>query len=253
MADESYIHPNVPPMVLFTTSFHQIPPPLQNTQKSPSIAGSTTSDRGLRDSIRNGDNVDEDLIQSYVTRLFTGYLDNKVRDYSLWQSLLYDFEDFTEYHWTFLESQQWDLVQKVCYTQGIWLNHPGKRGSRAQIMPTMLQGDYYDNWTIKEMYWVEGQYNKLSPAVQLRKDELLALSTSNQGPAPLGSQVENQRIFSTSPRNPPPLSHDGLLQQAPRRLIRFPSDPPAQNPLIDIQTSQDVRNQRQPYQPRQQQ
>lgn len=145
MADESCIHPNVPPIVLFTTSFHQIPPPLQNTQKSPSIAGSTTSDRGLQDSIRNGDNVDEDLIQSYVMRLFTGYLDNKVRDYSLWQSLLYDFEDFTEYHWTFLESQQWDLVQKVCYTQGIWLNHPGKRGSRAQIMPIMLQGDYYDN------------------------------------------------------------------------------------------------------------
>ena len=201
-------------------------------------------------SIRQGDNIDKNLIQAYIVRLFTMYSNKNIRDYSLWQSIHHDFENFTEDHWSVLDSDQWDLVQKVCYTQGIWLDHPGKKETCPQIMYNMMQlEDYYGDWTMKEIKWVEMQYKTLSLAIQCRKDKLLGANVSSQTPALPFSSAANQGYISTTPPPlpiPPP-QPEGLFQQPARQpTSRHQSEPQAQNPEISI--SQDVRNDYQPHQ-----
>lgn len=259
MADNQYIppivSPNNPNIISLTASSQRNPPSQHNLPpavNSPSIAGSETSNRSFRNSIRQGDMIDETLIQAYVIRLFTKYSNNAedYRDLTLWESIHFDFEDFTEYHWDLLENDQWVLIQKVCYTQGIWLDHHDKKGTRSKIMYDMVQEDYYEDWTMKEIEWVEDRYKTLSRRVQSRKEKLLGVNAGSQGPASLLFPAANQGFVSTTPVIPPPQS-ERLLQQSARRPTWNQSEPQAQNP--EIQISQDVRNEYQSYQPRRQQ
>ena len=117
-------------------------------------------------------------------------------------------------HWDLLRSDHWDLVHKVCYSQEIWLNHSGKKGSRAQAMYNMVQEDYYEDWTIEQINWVKKQYNTLSSVIRNRKENLLkasALSQKYASSLPAASRgcfSSNLEIFP-----PPEVQSERLFQQ----------------------------------------
>ena len=220
MAETSYIQyipPNVPPIGSLTTSSYRYPPPQQNL---PPVNSPSISESEITTSFRNSicqENLDEHFIQEYTIRLFTKYLDNArdYRDFALWEWIHFDFEDFSVHHWDLLRSDHWDLVHKVCYSQGIWLNHPGKKRSRAQAMYNMVQKDYYEDWTIEQINWVERQYNTLSSVVRNRKEKLLKASALSQRYASSPPLAVSQRSFSSNLEffPPPEVQSERLFQQ----------------------------------------
>jgi hypothetical protein len=95
-------------------------------ERASSVVESKISDQELQRVVHN-DSI-ENFVNHYVIRRFQSYLINNVEDYALWKSICYDFENFDLAIWNKLSQNNWNLVKRICYTQGFWLNHAGQTG-----------------------------------------------------------------------------------------------------------------------------
>ena len=69
------------------------------------------------------------IIQRYVAYRFQQYSDCHLEDYSLWNVIQIDFEDFEVEHFNKLNGKTWSVLRDYCYTHGFWINHnfgPGR-------------------------------------------------------------------------------------------------------------------------------
>lgn len=69
-------------------------------------------------------------------------------------------------------------------------------------MYNMMQEDYYKDWIMKKIEWVEDCYKRLFFRVQSHKKKLLGVNTSSQKLVPLLFPLANLKFALTTPTIP---------------------------------------------------
>ncbi len=144
-----------------------------------SIAESNTTERDLARIIRE-QSVDDVLINQYVTWMFKTFFQNNIQDHELWETIDYALKNFKLEYWNMLIVINWNVIKKICYTQKFWIDKSTKNVSRDKLMFQTIKDDYYENWTMNQIKYVEKHYRKISSATQNRKNELLKISNQFQ-------------------------------------------------------------------------
>jgi hypothetical protein len=139
-----------------------------------SMTESDITERDLARSIRN-QSVDDVLINQYVTRMFETFFQNNIQDHELWKTIYYAFENFKLEHWNMFIISNWDVIKKICYTQRFWIDKSSRNVSRDKLMLQTTKDDYYENWTMNQIKYVERHYRSISSATRNRKNELLKI------------------------------------------------------------------------------
>lgn len=115
---------------------------------------------------RNGidlQTADRDLINKYTIYWFNRYAAENANDYSLWEGIQVDFRKFEAKHFDQLESTTWKLVKDYCYPHGYRIDHslgPGRTCTDA-MLKAVVEVNWNDEWTLKQIRWVEARYDTL--------------------------------------------------------------------------------------------
>ncbi len=160
-----------------------------------SMNESDTTKRNLARSIRE-QSVDDVLINQYVTRTFHTFFQNNIQDHELWETIYYAFENFKLEYWNMLIIINWNVIKKICYTQRFWIDKSIRNVSRNKLMFQTIKNDYYENWTMNQIKYVEKHYRKISSATKNRKNILLRLSNQFQSQS-LSSSISTTFLHSS--------------------------------------------------------
>ena len=107
--------------------------------------------------------ADPTTVQRYIRYIFRQYADRGIEDRRLWDAIQANLEDFQEEHFKMIDGSNWDLIKAYCYIHGYWLDYrydPGK--SRATILLKALHSEWYDEWTIDQIAYVDGGVGDIS-------------------------------------------------------------------------------------------
>ena len=138
------------------------------------LPGSKITDLEVFANRINLQTADGATIQKYVVYMFQQYADHNIKDYSFWEAIHFDFEDFKEDHFNKLDSLTWNVLRDYCYMHGYWIDHnygPGR--TPITTMLKSLEAEWYDTWTLDQIKWVENRYKTLSPHTLKCKQELM--------------------------------------------------------------------------------
>ncbi len=162
-----------------------------------SVIESDTTERNLARSIRE-QSVNDVLINQYVIRMFRTFFQNNIQDHELWKTIYYAFENFKLEHWNMLIISNWNVIKKICYTQRFWIDKSSRNVLRDKLMLQTAKDDYYENWTMNQIKYVERHYRSISSATQNRKNELLKICDQSSIQQSLSTQTSHSSSFSSS-------------------------------------------------------
>ena len=73
-----------------------------------------------------------------------------------------------------LDSSIWKNIREYCYSHGFWIDVNNDTDTFTIGMLDTIVSDWYDEWTLKQIVWVEKRYHTLSTVTRQCKQELLA-------------------------------------------------------------------------------
>ena len=159
-----------------------------STSSAPLHDSETANLKILLDNSKAIETTDIDTLNKYAIHKFNEYAAANTEDYSLWNCIQVDFETFKGKHFDQLYSSTWKFVRDYCYSHGYWIDH--NFGTGKTCTTTMLkavEAEWNDEWTLKQIKWVEKRYKKLSRITHERKQELTGIInpdfTSNLEPS----------------------------------------------------------------------
>ena len=109
-----------------------------------------------------------DLIQKYARANF--------EDSALFEVMKIDSELWTKENWETIDATTWMIIKQHCIPHGIWINHYGNKGIRAEILMRLVSMEYnadFQDWDMNRIRQVEKAHGKVSRGIQYRKQELL--------------------------------------------------------------------------------
>ena len=118
---------------------------------------------------------DEDY-RKLATDTFQKYARVDIEDSLLLEAIQIDFEHWTKENWEAIDGNTWMTIKQHCIPRGVWIDHYGNNGTRAEILMKLVSTEYDDDlkdWDMNRIKQVEKTYDKVSRAIQLRKQELL--------------------------------------------------------------------------------
>ena len=185
---------------------------------------------------------DEDY-RNQATDTFQKYARAGFEDSHLLEVIQIDFEHWTKENWEAIDGNTWMTIKQHCIPRGVWIDHYGNNGTRAEILMKLVSTEYDDDlkdWDMNRIKQVEKTYGKVSRGIQYREQELLG---DIPGPSVLPSQPAPGQGVPTAPVDTP--FNEPVAQQAriPRPmqqpLLQQGQSLPQQQPFV----SQDLRNQ----------
>ena len=124
----------------------------------------------------NIETADPYLLDKWVTHRFNICAATNVEDYELWAYIQIDFKKFEAKHFDMLDSSTWKRIQKSCYPHGFWIDVNSGSETFTTAMLEAIATDWYNEWTLEQIKWVEKHYHTLSTVTRQRKQELTGIS-----------------------------------------------------------------------------
>ncbi len=123
----------------------------------------------------NSHYVDRYTLNKHVIQLFQKYAERELQDWLLYKAIRADFRQFREEHFNELDYSTWMYVREYCYTHEFWLKETSATG-----MLQAINSDFYEDWFMKQIRWVEKRYNRLSDKMMKRKLHLIIFAQQQQ-------------------------------------------------------------------------
>ena len=150
-----------------------------------------------------------------ATDVFQKYARANFEDSSLLEAFQIDFEHWTKANWEAINGSTWITIKQHCIPRGIWIDHYGKNGKRAEILMKLVSTREYDtelkDWDMNRIQLVEESYDNVSRGIQRRKQKLLG---NIPGPSTLPTPSFNE-TRNSPPMQQVPLQHSHI-QQTPQ-------------------------------------
>ncbi len=125
--------------------------------------------------------VDYDFINNYIVYRVNKYVARNHEDWNFWDSIQMDFAEFEAKHFDELENDTWGVIRDYCYPHGFWIDHNfGPSRTYTTTMLEAIAANWYDEWILKKIEWVEEHYHFLSRITCQCKQKLN--DTSNTPP-----------------------------------------------------------------------
>jgi hypothetical protein len=164
-------------------------------ERASSVADSKISEREHQRSIREtSEKSSNAFINHYVSRMFQTYVEHSINDYDLWECITHDFANFRQKYWDMISSDLWEIIKKICYTQGFWIKHSEetdkKNNNKFKVMHNAVNSDYNENWIIEQIRWMKNQYRRLFSVIQIRKNEIIQNQKKNK------LSINSNRLFN---------------------------------------------------------
>ena len=193
--------------------------------------------------------ADHDMLNKWVIHSLNEYATLNTEDFDLWASIRMDFGKFEAKHFDELDSSTWNLIRNYCYPHGYWIDYNiDDERTWTTVMLKAVKANWNDEWSIKQIKWVEQQYKTLSRITCERKQELTGIpdfdSTSNPEPNTAEQQTQQYQDirFQTQPQQPimqpsyPALSKPSPYIYQPHQAQQ-PQKQPPQSEQFPQQTS----------------
>jgi hypothetical protein len=119
--------------------------------------------------------ADRYTLNKHVIQLFQGYAERELQDWWLYKVIRADFRQFREEHFNELDYSTWMYVREYCYTHGFWLKETSATG-----MLQAINSNFYEDWFMEQIRWVEKRYNRLSDKMMKRKLHLIIFAQQQQ-------------------------------------------------------------------------
>lgn len=228
-----------------SNQFHPPAPP--SLPPSESSAGSTTSSLdAMRETIRRGpQNATErgyaNAVDTYTMRRIRRFNEKNLIDYSFWETMNAEFEDYTEHTWSCILPEHWAEIREICLPRGLWIDNPGQAGTRPQCMRRAVQnGDY--EWSAANIRWAESRDFSLSPAIMRRKTELQGQAMQERSNSAMIGQsiapsIEPRTESLNTPQSPTLMVQNSAVQpksNLPQIVTPGGSDPYSHRPFQQI-------------------
>ena len=128
--------------------------------------------------------ADPNLLDKWVTYRFNICAATKVEDYELWISIQINFKKFEAKHFDMLDNNTWRRIREYCYPYGFWIDVNNGSETFTTAILEVIAADWYDEWTLKQIKWVEKRYHTLSTVTRQRKQELTSISNVDSASNP---------------------------------------------------------------------
>ncbi len=120
-----------------------------------------------------------------------------------------DFAEFETKHFHKLDNDTWRVIRDYCYPHGFLIDHNFDLSRTCTtVMLETIAADWYDEWTLKQIKWIEERYHTLSRITHKCKQELTVIlhlnSASNHelNTARQGTQQFQDKRYQTPPPQP---------------------------------------------------
>ncbi len=128
--------------------------------------------------------TDQEINNKYAIHKFNLYEVVNNENFNFWIYIQVNFEKFEMRHFNELDSSTWKKIISYCYLHRFWINHnfgPSKTCTTAML--EAIAANWYDDWTLEQIKWVEKCYHIFSTVTYKCKQKLTGIphlkSTSN--------------------------------------------------------------------------
>ena len=130
----------------------------------------------MRETIRRGfQNAIEkkyvNVVDIYIMRKIRRFKKKNLIDYSFWEIMNVEFENYIEHIWFCILLEHWTKIREICLSRDLWIDNFGQVGTRPQCMWRVIQNGNY-KWSAANIRWAESRDFSLSPAIMRRKTKL---------------------------------------------------------------------------------
>ncbi len=138
--------------------------------------------------------VDPDLLDKWVTHRFNICAATNVEDYELWICIRTGFKKFEVKYFDILDNSTWRRIREYCYSHGFWIDINDGSETFTNAMLEAIAADWYDEWTLKQIKWVEKRYHALSTVTRQCKQELTGIPNVDSVSNPETQQIYDFRF-----------------------------------------------------------